>query len=95
MMVREFYDSYAATIMELTPKEKRYLSQPYLTCTMVKRVPVDLSETIIWCFLFGLDYLTPSTIAEYDHRSGQTRDKVKGRTDEMGRRPNYRAGTGP
>lgn len=56
VLVREFYASYVATIMDSTPKGKRYLLQPCITETMVRGVPVDIFNATIHRFLFGPEY---------------------------------------
>lgn len=73
-MVREFYTSYAATVHNTLPKEKKPLAQPKLTNMRVRGQQVDILETSIRRMLFGPAFSTPRSTPEFDYRVGQMRD---------------------
>lgn len=62
-MVHEFYASYIDTIvhpMRRDPSLVRFMEQPQLDHTLVRRFRVDISVETFLNFIFGLDYITQS-----------------------------------
>ncbi|KAF3677808.1 hypothetical protein FXO37_04679, partial [Capsicum annuum] len=70
-MVMEFYASYRATIvfpMLYHSGFIRFAWQPQLDHTLVRGVRVDAREETFCRVIFGLDFITPASIGEYNHR---------------------------
>ena len=78
-LVREFYDSYVASIELITLVEQRFWDQPPLTHTLVCGTKVDISEQTIHQFLFGAERQLPASTTEFDHRmeTVKNRNKIK------------------
>lgn len=70
-LVREFYASYTAIIIEATHKKAKLITQPRLIWTLVRDVSVELSEAIVWQCLFSPKYQSPIYLAEFDYRLGK------------------------
>lgn len=73
-IVREFFASFTATILNSLLKGKNPLTQHQLKYTWVRGRQVDNSETTISRILFGPDFPMPKSTIEFVRRLGQTRD---------------------
>uniref|UniRef100_M1DRR2 Integrase core domain containing protein n=1 Tax=Solanum tuberosum TaxID=4113 RepID=M1DRR2_SOLTU len=69
-MVRKFDASYAATISNALPPRAKDSVQPPLLTTMVRGLPVDISETSIRHFIYGLSHTQHINMVEYDNWMG-------------------------
>lgn len=65
-MVQGVFASYAATVLESTPKWKRPLTQIQMAHTRMRGVQVSIVEAAIHCVLFSLEYQAPETTSEFD-----------------------------
>ncbi|MCD9644496.1 hypothetical protein HAX54_032721, partial [Datura stramonium] len=66
-MVREFCANYLTTIENQTLVGKKVKEKPRLESLIVRGWAVDVLEQDIARMLYGPDYQTPTSIAEFDH----------------------------
>lgn len=76
MVVRDFHASYVPTIKHSLHMGKKPLTQPILIDTKVRSLWVDISEETIHRILFGPEYRSPRSIADFDYRVGQARNPL-------------------
>lgn len=75
MMIWEFYASYVATIKKKALSKAKELEKPSLLTTLVREIPIGLSEETIRRVLKGINFQQPAPTAEFDHKMKNVRDQ--------------------
>ncbi|KAK4706388.1 hypothetical protein R3W88_034056 [Solanum pinnatisectum] len=69
-IVMEFYASFAATVRGSISRKAKPAAQPLLEAILVWGFSVDISETTLCRFIYGLDKTQPINTTEFDYRMG-------------------------